>query len=107
LKIENRSDIFFHNLLKKMITGGAMGLQITIPDSIIRAFRLPEDRISQELLMELAIATYRQGLLSFGKARELAMVGKFEFAQMLGKRGISSHYGQDELEDDLGYARSE
>ena len=84
-----------------------MGLQITIPDSIIQAIRLPEDRISKELLIELAISTYCQGLLSFGKARELAKLGKFEFAQLLGKRGISRHYGLDELADDLSYARSE
>ena len=84
-----------------------MGLQTTIPDSIIHAIRLPEDRISQELLIELAISTYCQGLLSFGKARELAKLGKFEFAQLLGKRGISRHYGRDELADDLSYARSE
>ena len=84
-----------------------MGLQITIPDSIIQAIRLPEDRISQELLIELAISTYRQGLLSFGKARELSGLGKFEFAQLLGKRDIPRHYGRDELEDDLRYARSE
>jgi predicted HTH domain antitoxin len=84
-----------------------MGLQITIPDSIIQAIRLPEDRIYQELLIELAISTYRQGLLSFGKSRELAGLGKFEFGQLLGKRGITRHYGRGELEDDLIYARSE
>ena len=84
-----------------------MGVQITIPDSIIHAIRLPEDRISEELLIELSISTYSQGLLSFGKSRELSKLGKFEFAQLLGKRGISRHYGRDELEDDLNYARSE
>ena len=84
-----------------------MGIQITIPDSIIHAIRLPEDRISQELLIELSISTYRGGLLSFGKARELARLGKFEFAQLLGQRGIPRHYGRDELEDDLSYAHSE
>ena len=84
-----------------------MGLQITIPDSIVQAIRFPEDRISQELLIELAISAYRQGLLSFRKARELARLGKFEFGQLLGKRGIMRHYDRDELEDDLSYARSE
>ena len=39
-----------------------MGLQITIPDSIVHAIRLPEDRISQELLIELSISTYCQGV---------------------------------------------
>jgi predicted HTH domain antitoxin len=82
-----------------------MDVQLHIPDSVVQAMRLPEERISQELLVELAIALYRQGILSFGKARELADIGKYEFGQLLGKRGVSRHYGQEELEDDLKYAR--
>ncbi|MBU2499371.1 MAG: UPF0175 family protein [Proteobacteria bacterium] len=82
-----------------------MDVQLHIPDSVVQAIRLPEERISQELLVELAIALYRQGILSFGKARELAEMGKYEFGQLLGKRGVLRHYGQEELEDDLTYAR--
>jgi predicted HTH domain antitoxin len=82
-----------------------MDVQLHIPDSVVQAIRLPEERISQELLVELAIALYRQGILSFGKARELADMGKYEFGQLLGKRGVLRHYGQEELEDDLKYAR--
>jgi predicted HTH domain antitoxin len=82
-----------------------MDVQLHIPDSVVQAMRLPEERISQELLVELAIALYRQGILSFGKARELADIGKYEFGQLLGKRGVLRHYGQEELEDDLKYAR--
>jgi predicted HTH domain antitoxin len=52
-----------------------MGLQISISDSILQAIRLPEQRIEQELLQELAIALYTQDFLSFGKARELASNG--------------------------------
>jgi len=82
-----------------------MDVQLHIPDSVVQAIRLPEERISQELLVELAIALYRQGILSFGKARELADIGKYEFGQLLGKRGVLRHYGQEDLEDDLKYAR--
>jgi predicted HTH domain antitoxin len=35
---------------------------------IIQAIRLPEERMMQGLLEELAIALYAQGFLSFGKA---------------------------------------
>ncbi|MBU4224990.1 MAG: UPF0175 family protein, partial [Chloroflexi bacterium] len=45
--------------------------------------------------------------LSFGKARELAGMGKYEFGRLLGERGIPRHYGREELEDDLAYARGE
>jgi predicted HTH domain antitoxin len=82
-----------------------MDIEIHIPDSVAQAIRLPEARIPQELLVELAIALYTQGILSFGKARELADMGKYEFGQLLGKHGVLRHYGQEELEDDLKYAR--
>ena len=84
-----------------------MGVQLDIPDSIIQAIRLPQDRIPQELLIELSVSTYSQGLLSFGKARELAKMGKYEFSQLLGKRGVLRHYSRDDLQDDLTYAGSE
>ena len=84
-----------------------MGLQLGVPDSIVQAIRLPEERMMQGLLEELAITLYAQGLLSFGKARELAGMGKYEFGRLVGERGIPRHYGREELEDDLVYARSE
>jgi predicted HTH domain antitoxin len=84
-----------------------MSVQLNISDSVAQAIRLPEDRIAQELLVELAVALYGQALLSFGKARELAGMGKYEFGQLLGRREIPRHYGLEELEDDLTYARRE
>jgi predicted HTH domain antitoxin len=84
-----------------------MSIQLLIPDAVVQAIRLPEEKMARELLVELAIALYTQGLLSFGKARELAGMGKYEFGRLLGERGISRHYGREELEDDLAYARGE
>jgi predicted HTH domain antitoxin len=84
-----------------------MGLQISISDSIFQAIRLPEQRIEQELLQELAIALYSQNILSFGKARELAQLDKYEFGQLLSQREVVRHYGSEELDDDLTYACSE
>jgi predicted HTH domain antitoxin len=84
-----------------------MTVQLQIPDTVVQAIRLPEERIVQELLVELAVALYAQGFLSFGKARELASMGKYEFGRLLGERRIPRHYGREELEDDLTYARGE
>jgi predicted HTH domain antitoxin len=75
-----------------------MSLQLSIPDSIVQAIKLPEERICDELSIELAVMLYSR-LLSFGKARELAGMGKYEFGQRLGKEGILRHYGKKELED--------
>jgi predicted HTH domain antitoxin len=82
-----------------------MDIQLVIPDEIVQAIRLPEDRMEHELLKELAVALYAHGLIPFGKAHELSGIGKFEFGRLLGTRGVMRHYGLEELEDDLAYAR--
>lgn len=84
-----------------------MSMRLQIPDSVVQAIRLPEERMAQELQVELALALYAQGLLSFGKARELAQKGKYEFSRLLGERHVPRHYGPEELADDLAYARGE
>ncbi len=84
-----------------------MGLKLEIPDSVIQAIRLPEKRMQGDLLIELAVSLYAQGILSLGKARELAGMSKYDFGQLLGRREISRHYGKEELEDDISYANSE
>lgn len=83
----------------------SQGMQLHIPRSVADAIALPESRKEKELQRELAVTLYREGMLSFGKARELADLDKFAFAQLLGKRGIERHYGPDELDEDLAYAR--
>ncbi|MGB5593733.1 MAG: UPF0175 family protein [Crocosphaera sp.] len=80
-------------------------MQLSIPDSIIDSIRLPEKRLERELLKELALSLYQQELLSFGKAKELAEMEHYEFSQLLGERKITRHYTQQELEEDLSYAR--
>lgn len=84
---------------------GSQDIELKIPGSVVQAIRLPESRIKRELMTELALALYSQGIISFGKARELAGLGKYEFGMLLGSRDIFRHYGTDELEDDLAYAR--
>ena len=82
-----------------------MGLQLRIPDSVSQAIRLPEKQMEKDLLIELAVALYAQEALSFGKARELADMSKYEFGRLLGKRGIARHYDRQDFEDDVAYAR--
>ena len=82
-----------------------MSIQLQIPDSIAQALRLPPPEQQEQLMVELAIALYTRGILSFGKARELCGLGKYEFGLLLGKRGIPRHYTTDDLHSDLNYAR--
>lgn len=79
--------------------------QLDIPRSVADALSLPEGRKKEELRRELAVTLYREEMLSFGKARELAGLSKQEFGKLLGGRSVERHYGQEELEEDLRYAQ--
>lgn len=67
--------------------------------------RLPPPEQQQQLMIELAVALYARSILSFGKARELCGLSKYEFGLLLGQRGIPRHYAADDLRDDVTYAR--
>jgi hypothetical protein len=41
-----------------------MGLQLVIPDSVVQAMRLPEKRLTQELLAELRLRCTPRGIVS-------------------------------------------
>ena len=78
---------------------------LSIPESAWEAISLPEHRKERELQRELALALYREDLLSFGKARQLAEMSKQAFGALLGERGIERHYGEQELAEDLRFAQ--
>jgi predicted HTH domain antitoxin len=76
-------------------------LTLEISSDLAAALRLPEDERLSRLQRELAIRLYQKGLLSFGKARELATLSKWEFHELLNQEGIERSYDEEELEDDL------
>ncbi len=82
-----------------------MSITLHLPDSVTNSLRLPEEEIETRLRAELAVALYGQGILSFGKAGELATLNRQQFGELLNQRGITRHYGSDELAEDVGYAR--
>lgn len=81
-----------------------MSIHLDIPDSVTQAMRLPAAEHTQRLKVELGLALYTQGILSLGKARQLAELSKSEFGRLLGQRGIPRHYEVEDLQDDLTYA---
>ncbi len=81
-----------------------MALHLEIPDSIAQALRLPRHEQEHRVLVELAVSLYAQGILSFGKARQLCGLSKYDFGLLLGQRGIPRHYTEEDLQDDLKYA---
>lgn len=76
-------------------------LVIEIPQSIMRSVKIPPGEINERVKQELAIRLYEQGILTFGKARELAGMLKWDFHNLLGKKGIIRSYDLEELERDM------
>ena len=79
-------------------------LMLEVPPEIVDAVKLPPAEVEGELLKELALALYRRGVLSLGKARVLAQMNRWEFERLLGERKIPRHYTEADLEEDLRYA---
>jgi len=84
-----------------------MSIILRIPDSVAQSLRLPEGEAESRLRTELAVALYAQGILSFGKAAELAGISRFRFGELITSRAIPRHYGENELAEDVEYARGE
>lgn len=80
-------------------------LVLEIPEEVQVALRLPPDEIEQELRKELALALCQRGVLSLGKARELARMAYWEFEELLGRCKILRHYSVEDLHEDIRYAR--
>jgi predicted HTH domain antitoxin len=84
-----------------------MSITLQVPDSVARSLRLPEGEVEERLRCELALSLYSQGILSFGKAAELAAISRYQFGVLVARRGIPRHYGAEELAEDLAYGRGE
>ena len=76
-------------------------LTLEISDDLAEALRLPPQERLARIQQELAIRLYQKGLLSFGNARELATLNKWEFHELLSQEGIDRSYDAEELEGDL------
>lgn len=79
--------------------------EIEIDDEVYEALNVPEDERQTAIKTELAISLYDRGILPFGKARSLAGFSKREFHRVLGEREIARHYTEEELDEDVEYAR--
>ncbi len=78
-----------------------MQVCLELPEECLKAIRLPEEEIQDRLKKELALRLYSKNLLSFGKARQLAGITRWEFHDFLGKENVVRRYDVRELEEDL------
>jgi predicted HTH domain antitoxin len=79
-------------------------IHIEIPKEIVLSLKMRPEMAKKQLKEELAVHLYGQGFLSFGKARQLAEMTKWDFAEKLGELQIPRHYTRDDLEEDFEFA---
>jgi len=84
-----------------------MTFHLEIPEAIASSLRLPSPEVEPRLRSELALALYSQKILPFGKASELAGLSRFAFGELATSRDIPRHYSEEELAQDLDYARGQ
>lgn len=72
-------------------------MTLTIPDDWFTSISISD----QDLLLELAVNLYATQKISFGKARQLAGLDWYRFRTILSERGVSAHYGVEQLDEDL------
>ena len=72
-------------------------MSVTIPDSVLRAARMSD----RELKQEVAVMLFEQEKLTLAQASRLAEMKQVTFRYLLASREISLHYGIAELEEDV------
>jgi len=83
-------------------------LEPEVPEDVLLSLR-SHGFSKEDLLVEsrflLALKFFREGMLSLGKAAKLAGLSRWDFIELLGKRGISViDYSIEELEEEFKLA---
>ncbi len=76
-------------------------INISIPDTVEGAIKLPEKEKQKELLKLLAVKLYEKGVLGIGKASELCGLNKLSFMTLLKDEGIALNFDEEELKREL------
>lgn len=78
-----------------------MPITLEFGDDLQDALRIPPQEQESRLRLELSMRLYEKGLLTLGKARQLAGMEKWEYLLLLTREGISRQYDEQELDRDL------
>jgi predicted HTH domain antitoxin len=76
-------------------------ISLQIPEKVMLTAKIPRQHLKRELMKELALQLYREGIVSFANARRLGDSGKIEFHYLLGERHVLRQYDISDYETDL------
>jgi predicted HTH domain antitoxin len=78
-----------------------METKIKLPDDIAHVCRVRREELENLLKMAIAIEFYREGLVSLGKASEIAGLERIDMMDLLRQKKVPVQYGVEELKEDV------
>ncbi len=76
--------------------------------AVVLAYRDPGLNAEDTLKLALAIGLFTEGAISLAKAARLAAMTRYEFAELLKRRGVAAYeYGETAYEQDLKFASAQ
>jgi predicted HTH domain antitoxin len=77
-------------------------IDVAIPDSVFNALRKSPLEVARDIRVAAAVDWFAKGLVSQGKAAELAGVSRWEFLEELGRRHVPAiNITVEELQEEL------
>ncbi len=76
-------------------------ISVDFPSDLINIFKIREKDFPSAVLETLSVELYREGIISVGKAAEIAGVSIWEMQEILTKRKIPINFYPEDLEKDI------
>jgi len=78
-----------------------VSIKLDLPKDILLAANISEASASRDVKKYLSLYMFKERLLSFGKAADLAGMDKLSFMELAGSKGISLNYDENDYLEDL------
>jgi predicted HTH domain antitoxin len=76
-------------------------VSIDFPRELINIFKIREKEFPHKIRVTLSVELYREGLVSIGKAAEIAKVSIWEMQDILAEKKVPLNYYSEDLETDI------
>lgn len=76
-------------------------ISVDLPSDLINIFKIREKDFPSAVLETLSVELYREGIISVGKAAEIAGVSIWEMQEILTKRKTPINFYPEDLEKDI------
>ena len=84
---------------------GAVKVELELPEDALTSAHITRKRASVELRKIIALELFREEVISLGKGAEIAGMCVADFMDLTAQKEIPLHYTEENLQDDLKWAR--